>query len=205
MTSAKVAVIDYGIGNLRSAEKALQRVGADAELTGDKSAIESADAVVLPGVGNFGRCMQALHDADLAEVTVAAAESGRQFLGICVGMQMLFEGSEESPDQPGLGVLSGRVVLLPDTVKRPQMQWNPITTSADTPLTRDLVGQWMYFVHSYAVLETNDTLATCEYGTEMVAVAGRDNITATQFHPEKSGHDGLQFLRNFVAAITVPA
>ena len=120
-------------------------------------------------------------------------------------MQMLFEGSEESPDQPGLGVLSGRVVLLPDTVKRPQMQWNPITTSADTPLTRDLVGQWMYFVHSYAVLETNDTLATCEYGTEMVAVAGRDNITATQFHPEKSGHDGLQFLRNFVAAITVPA
>ena len=109
----RIAVIDYGIGNLRSAEKALQRVGADATLTSDQAVIQSADAVVLPGVGNFGRCMEALHDAGLAQVTIDAARDERPFLGICVGMQMLFDGSDESPEQPGLGILPGRVVLLP--------------------------------------------------------------------------------------------
>jgi glutamine amidotransferase len=196
----RIAVIDYGIGNLRSAEKALQRVGADATLTGDHGAIEAADAVVLPGVGNFGRCMEALHEADLAEVTIAAAASLRPFLGICVGMQMLFEGSDESPDQPGLGILPGRVVLLPGDVKRPQMQWNPVASTSEG-LAKTLDGQWMYFVHSYAVITSDVTLATCDYGGEMVAVAGRDNIIATQFHPEKSGQAGLAFLRSFVEQI----
>ena len=198
---SRVAVIDYGIGNLRSAEKALQRVGADANLTGDADQIAEADAVVLPGVGNFGRCMQALHHANLAEPTVAAAASGRPFLGICVGMQMLFDGSDESPDQPGLGILPGRVVLLPDTVKRPQMQWNPIASTAAGTLVAELQEQWMYFVHSYAVLETEAVLATCDYGGDMVAIAGRDNVIATQFHPEKSGQAGLGFLRRFVEQI----
>lgn len=198
---SRVAVIDYGIGNLRSAEKALQRVGADANLTGDADQIAEADAVVLPGVGNFGRCMQALHHANLAEPTVAAAASGRPFLGICVGMQMLFDGSDESPDQPGLGILPGRVVLLPDTVKRPQMQWNPIASTAAGTLVAELQEQWMYFVHSYAVLETEAVLATCDYGGDMVAIAGRDNLIATQFHPEKSGQAGLGFLRKFVEQI----
>jgi len=196
----RIAVIDYGIGNLRSAEKALQRVGADATLTGDHAAIEAADAVVLPGVGNFGRCMEALHEADLAEVTLAAAASGRPFLGICVGMQMLFEGSDESPDQPGLGILPGRVVLLPGDVKRPQMQWNPVVSKSGG-LAQTLDGEWMYFVHSYAVISSDATLATCDYGGDMVAVAGRDNIIATQFHPEKSGQAGLAFLRSFVEQI----
>lgn len=199
----RIAVIDYGIGNLRSAEKALQRVGADATLTGDQATIEAADAVVLPGVGNFGRCVQALHETDLASVTIAAAESGRPFLGICVGMQMLFEGSDESPEQPGLAILPGRVELLPDTVKRPQMQWNPLTTTTPHMLTSELDGQWMYFVHSYAVFTSECTLATCDYGGEMVAIAGRDNVIATQFHPEKSGHAGLAFLRGFVQKTTV--
>jgi len=198
---SRVAVIDYGIGNLRSAEKALQRVGADANLTGDADQIAEADAVVLPGVGNFGRCMQALHNANLAKPTVAAAASGRPFLGICVGMQMLFDGSDESPDQPGLGILPGRVVLLPDTVKRPQMQWNPIASTVAGTLVAELQEQWMYFVHSYAVFETEAVLATCDYGGDMVAIAGRDNVIATQFHPEKSGQAGLGFLRKFVEQI----
>lgn len=204
MVQARVAVIDYGIGNLRSAEKALQRVGADAKLTSSHADIDAADAVVLPGVGNFGRCIEALHDADLAEITVAATASPRPFLGICVGMQMLFEGSEESTTKPGLGVLAGRVVLLPDTVKRPQMQWNTIACTAPHPLVEPSNGQWMYFVHSYAVLQTPTCLATCEYGGPMVAVAGRDNIVATQFHPEKSGQAGLDFLSRFVRRVATP-
>jgi glutamine amidotransferase len=197
----RIAVIDYGIGNLRSAEKSLQRVGADAVLTNDPDVIAAAHAVVLPGVGNFGRCMQALDQAGLTGAAIDAANDKRPFLGICVGMQMLFEGSDESPDQPGLGVLPGRVVLLPDDVKRPQMQWNPITSSASHPLTEPLVGQWMYFVHSYAVIDTPAALATCDYGGPMVAAAGGDHIVATQFHPEKSGQAGLGFLRSFVEQI----
>lgn len=141
----------------------------------------------------------------LAQVTIDAARDERPFLGICVGMQMLFDGSDESPEQPGLGILPGRVVLLPDGVKRPQMQWNPITASVDHPLASQLVDHWMYFVHSYAVLETEASLATCDYGGEMVAIAGRDTIIATQFHPEKSGQAGLDFLRNFVEQIPVGA
>ncbi len=196
-----VAVIDYGIGNLRSAEKALQRVGADASLTSSPDEIATADAVVLPGVGNFGRCMQALHEADLADAALAAAASSRPFLGICVGMQMLFEASEESPDQPGLGVLPGQVRLLPDTVKRPQMQWNPVKSLTAHPVVDSIDGEWMYFVHSYAVLDTAAAIATCDYGGPVVAVAGRDNVLATQFHPEKSGRPGLGLLRAFVEHI----
>ncbi len=199
----RIAVVDYGIGNLRSAEKSLQRVGADAHLTNDTVEIATADAVVLPGVGNFGRCMQALRASQLDAVTIAAAASERPFLGICVGMQMLFEGSDESPDVPGLGVLAGRVVLLPDTEKRPQMQWNPIHSTTSHPMVEPLDGQWMYFVHSYAVMSSDATLATCDYGGDMVAIAGRDNIVATQFHPEKSGHAGLAFLRGFVELVPV--
>jgi glutamine amidotransferase len=199
---ASIAVIDYGIGNLRSAEKALQRVGADAALTSNPGDIEAADAVVLPGVGNFGRCIEALHDSKLAEVTVEAAHSARPFLGICVGMQMLFEGSDESPERPGLGVLPGRVTLLPDTVKRPQMQWNPIQSTSSHPLVRPVDGAWMYFVHSYAVTDTPAALATCDYGGDMVAVAGSESIVATQFHPEKSGRAGLTFLQAFVDQVT---
>ena len=116
-------------------------------------------------------------------------------------MQMLFEGSDESPEQPGLGILPGRVELLPDTVKRPQMQWNPVRPSADHPLITPLDGAWMYFVHSYAVRETDAALATCDYGGDMVAIAGRDNVIATQFHPEKSGRAGLDFLRSFVGQV----
>jgi glutamine amidotransferase len=197
----RIAVLDYGIGNLRSAQKALEKVGADARLTADKSFIDDADAVVLPGVGAFGACLQALRAARLDDVAVQAAESGRPFLGICVGMQMLYEGSDESPSVAGLSLLPGRVRLLPGHVKRPQMQWNALVARrAHDPLLDGLIRDaWMYFVHSYAADDMAHAIATCDYGGPVVAAVGRGNVWATQFHPEKSGRDGLRLLRNFVA------
>jgi glutamine amidotransferase len=200
-SAVRIAVLDYGIGNLRSAQKALETVGADARLTADTAFIDEADAVVLPGVGAFGACMQALRSARLDDVAVRAAESGRPFLGICVGMQMLYEGSDESPSVPGLALLPGRVRLLPGDVKRPQMQWNALVARrALDPLLEGLVrNAWMYFVHSYATDDMAHAIATCDYGGPVVAAVGRNNVWATQFHPEKSGRDGLRLLRNFVA------
>jgi glutamine amidotransferase len=196
-----IAVLDYGIGNLRSAEKALQHVGADARLVSDPVAATGATGVVLPGVGNFGRCMAALRSSGLDRVATQAVRSGRPFLGICVGMQMMYEGSDESPATAGLGILPGRVALLPAGVKRPQMQWNRLDlVRADSPLFAGLTGEtWAYFVHSYAAPASDDVLATCDYGGPMTAVVGRNGLWATQFHPEKSGPAGLQMLANFAA------
>jgi glutamine amidotransferase len=192
-------VLDYGIGNLRSAEKALEHVGADARLTADIEIIDRADAVVLPGVGNFGRCMTALRDSGLDEVAARSAGSGRPFLGICVGMQLLYGGSEESPGMTGLGILDGTVRRLPEGVKHPQMQWNTVRARRDTPLLDGLGDDpWMYFVHSFAPELTDDVVATCDYGGEVTAIAQRGNVMATQFHPEKSGAAGMALLANFV-------
>ena len=132
MNTPKIAVIDYGIGNLRSAEKALQHLGADAALVSDPDVIEGAAAAVLPGVGAFGACMDALDPSGLAGTARSFAASGRPFLGICVGMQLLYDASEESPGRPGLGVLNGTVRRLPDGVKRPQMQWNRLDATEPT-------------------------------------------------------------------------
>ncbi|MCB0995496.1 MAG: imidazole glycerol phosphate synthase subunit HisH [Acidimicrobiales bacterium] len=200
-----IAVVDYGIGNLRSAQKGLERAGADARLTDDPALIAGADGVVLPGVGAFGRCMEALHATGLAAPTIDAAASGRPFLGICVGMQLLYEGSEESPDVAGLGILRGRVRLLPPTVKRPQMQWNRIDVLTPVPLLDGLDGSWMYFVHSYAADDPAHVVASCDYGGPVAAVVAHDNVAATQFHPEKSGRSGLALLANFVAQVTSSA
>lgn len=197
----RLAVLDYGIGNLRSAQKALEKVGADARLTADHAEIEAADGVVLPGVGAFGRCVQALRDADLAGIAGAAARAGTPFLGICVGMQMLYVSSEEDPDARGLDLLEGRVARLPDGVKRPQMQWNVLDVAAPTPMLDRLGGEWVYFVHSYAVVGSPDVVATCDYGGPVVAAVSRDRVWATQFHPEKSGAAGLRLLANFVEAV----
>ncbi len=194
-----IAVLDYGIGNLRSAQKALERVGAEAVLTADPFAVAGADGVVLPGVGHFARCIEALRESGLEEPARAAIDAGTPFLGICIGMQLLYDGSEEAPDVKGMGVLPGRVRLLPDGVKRPQMQWNrldhrptPMLAGLEEPL-------WMYFVHSYAPETSDDVVATCDYGGPVVAAVQRDNLWATQFHPEKSGAPGLALLANFVA------
>lgn len=199
-----IAVLDYGIGNLRSAEKALQHVGGDARLVTSPDEARGADAVVLPGVGAFGACMDALRSSGLDEVALEAADAGTPFLGICVGMQLLYEGSDEDPDAKGLGILPGRIRKLPDDVKRPQMQWNLLELQQpDDPLVRGLGAElWVYFVHSYAAEETGQTIATCDYGGPVVGVVGRaDSLWATQFHPEKSGPVGLQLLRNFVELV----
>jgi glutamine amidotransferase len=197
-----VAVLDYGIGNLRSAQKALERVGADARLTADSGLIADADAVVLPGVGAFGACMDALRECGLDQVAITAANDQRPFLGVCVGMQMLYEGSEESPSSMGLGVLPGRLRLLPETVKRPQMQWNLVDVRRPSRLFANLPDPvWMYFVHSYAAdAEGESVVATCDYGGLVAAAVERDGLWATQFHPEKSGAVGLELLRGFVDA-----
>src|SRR5690606_26876464 len=147
---ALVAVLDYGIGNLHSAQKALQRVGADARLTADPALVRDAAGVVLPGVGSFGRCMEALEASGLDDLAIECATSGRPFLGVCIGMQMLYQGSEESPTVPGLGVLEGTVRRLPDGVKRPQMQWNVLVPRGPSALLAGLPEPtWMYFVHSF--------------------------------------------------------
>ncbi|MGH9282030.1 MAG: imidazole glycerol phosphate synthase subunit HisH, partial [Acidimicrobiales bacterium] len=183
-----IAVLDYGIGNLRSAQKALQRVGADAVLTDDPSVVAEAAGVVLPGVGAFGRCMEALRDAGLDAPARAAIDDGRPFLGICIGMQMLYEWSEEDPDVKGMGVLPGAVRRLPDGVKRPQMQWNVLDAVLPCPLLEGLAAPtWVYFVHSYAPEPGPEVVATCDYGGPVVAAVAQGRLWATQFHPEKSG------------------
>lgn len=196
-----IAVLDYGIGNLRSAEKALQHVGADARLTADPSLVAAADAVVLPGVGAFGACMDAFRAAGLESATRDAVASGRPFLGICVGMQMLFSRSEEDPAAQGLGVIPGTVRWIPPGVKRPQMQWNrlSINNPAD-PIFDGLVADtWMYFVHSLHGVPDDPSVvaATTEYGGLLNVAFRSANVVATQFHPEKSSHDGLRLLENF--------
>ena len=209
MSKPVIAVLDYGIGNLRSAEKALQKVGADARLTRDPAFVASADAVVLPGVGAFGACMDALRGAGLEDVVYGAVDSGRPFLGICVGMQMLFTSSQEDLDARGLDIISGTVKWIPPGVKRPQMQWNKLSfTQPDDAmfegeLLRDASnGSWVYFVHSLHGVPMDPSLvaATCDYGVTLNAAFRQDNVFATQFHPEKSGASGLALLDNFVKA-----
>jgi glutamine amidotransferase len=197
-----IAVLDYGIGNLRSAQKALEKVGAEAVLTGDPAEIDRADGVVLPGVGHVGRCLEALRESGLEDPARDAIDSGKPFIGICVGMQMLYDGSDEAPDAKGMGVLPGRVRLLPDGVKRPQMQWNQLDHRPTSMLAGLADPVWMYFVHSYAPEMSDDVVATCDYGGPVVAAVVRHNLWATQFHPEKSGAAGLRLLANFVASVS---
>lgn len=208
--TATFAVLDYGIGNLRSAQKALQHLGADAALVTDPAGAEGASGVVLPGVGSFGPCARALRASGLDQVVHDAVARGQAFLGICVGFQLLYEGSEEDPGEPGLGILAGTVRSLPTSVKRPQMQWNCLQrVPAPTPESAagsvgmlDGLGAapWMYFVHSYAPQSTEHAVATCDYGGTVVAAVVHGPVWGTQFHPEKSGRSGLAVLANFVRA-----
>jgi glutamine amidotransferase len=198
-----IAVLDYGIGNLRSAQKALQRCGADARLTVDHGLINDADAVVLPGVGAFGACMAALREADLEDAVEDAADSGRPFLGICVGMQMLFDGSDEDEEAVGLGIIPGTIRWLGLDLPRPQMQWNLLQLEMpDDPMFMGLApaDAWVYFVHSLQGVPDDESViaATCTYGGVVNAAFRQENVFATQFHPEKSGGFGLSMLGNFV-------
>ncbi|MGC8463002.1 MAG: imidazole glycerol phosphate synthase subunit HisH [Acidimicrobiales bacterium] len=196
-----IAVLDYGIGNLASAVKAFVHLGVDARLVADPDEAVGADGVVLPGVGAFGPCIRSLRQSGLDRVALHAAEEGVPFLGICVGFQMLFSGSEEEPAEAGLGLLDGSVRRLATECKLPQMQWNQLDpVVAEAGMLAGLpVRPWMYFVHSYAPEPSADTVATCEYGGTVVAAAARGNLWGTQFHPEKSGAAGLALLANFAA------
>ncbi|MGA2522226.1 MAG: imidazole glycerol phosphate synthase subunit HisH [Acidimicrobiales bacterium] len=203
-----IAVLDYGIGNLASAHKALVHLGADARLVTDPDQAEGAAGIVLPGVGAFGRCAQALRASGLVAVVDDARARRLPFLGICIGFQLLYEGSEESPATPGLGVLDGVVRALPPGVKRPQMQWNQLISrpGVDSGLLAGLAERpWVYFVHSYAPDGGDDVVATCDYGGPVVAAAERGPVWGTQFHPEKSGAVGLAILANFVARCVAPS
>ena len=197
-----VAVLDYGIGNLHSAQKALEKMGADARLTVDPGLVADADGVVLPGVGAFGACMRTLRSVGLEQPSLDAVASGRPFLGICVGMQMLFDRSEEDDAAHGLGVIPGTVRWIPPGVKIPQMQWNRLDVClADDPMLAGLgADPWVYFVHSLHGVPDDAAVvaATCEYGVPLNAAFRLGNVFATQFHPEKSGPTGLQLLANFV-------
>lgn len=195
----RLAVLDYGIGNLRSAQKAFEHVGADARLTADLDDIEAADALVLPGVGAFGACMAALRRSGLDAVALDAIAQGRPFMGICVGMQLLYSGSDESPDVEGLGHFDRRIRRLGAGVKHPQMQWNRLVPAVDGhPMLSGLDDMWVYFVHSFAADGGDEVVATCDYGGPVTAAVARDNVWATQFHPEKSAATGLAILRNFL-------
>jgi len=199
-----IAVLDYGIGNLRSAEKALVHLGADACLVTDPEVVAGAQGVVVPGVGAFGPCADALHRSGMREAALDAVDRGVPFLGICIGFQLLYEGSEEAPGVKGLGILDGTVRALPPGVKSPQMQWNQLSRvgSSESVLLAGLGEQpWVYFVHSYAPEMTDAVVATCDYGGPVVAAAERGRVCGTQFHPEKSGAAGLAALSNFVSFV----
>jgi imidazole glycerol-phosphate synthase subunit HisH len=199
-----IAVLDYGIGNLRSAEKALQHLGVDAALTTDPAVARNASGVVLPGVGAFGRCMEQLRESGLEPVVHEAVEAGKPFLGICIGMQMLFDASEEAPGVKGLGIISGDVRRLTVTSERlPHMGWNTLQIRTGSMLFDGIDdGSWLYFVHSYAPVPADEavTAATTEYGGTVVAAVEQGRVWATQFHPEKSAANGLRLLQNFADA-----
>ena len=199
-----IAIVDQGIGNLHSARKGFQHAGARVELTADRGLIRDADAVVLPGVGAFAPCMAALGRTGLDEASLEAVHSGRPFMGICIGMQVLFAGSEEAEGVSGLGVFEQKVRWLPETVKRPQMQWNVLRRRRPHRMLEGLQDPlWVYFVHSLAPEmdpDDDDVVATCEYGGAVAAAVARRNVWAAQFHPEKSSQAGLRILANFVRA-----
>ncbi len=200
-----IAIIDYGVGNLFSVEKAVAALGAPVTVTRDEAVIRAAEKLVLPGVGAFGDCMKNLEATGLIPVIKELVASGRPLLGICVGLQILFDGSEESPGAQGLGLIHGTVrkIQAPE-LKIPHMGWNSLNIRERRAKTDLFAGlsehPYVYFVHSYhAVPEDSSVItATTEYGETLTAAVAQGNLQATQFHPEKSGDVGLQILRNFI-------
>lgn len=198
-----LAIIDYGVGNLFSVEKALVAVGAEARVTSEAEVIRQADRIVLPGVGAFGDCMQELNRSGLVPVLLERVAAGVPLLGICVGLQILFEDSEESPGVPGLGLIKGHVKRIEaEGLKVPHMGWNSLEPVGEKQkLWQGLkLPGYVYFVHSFHAVPADKSVITAvtQYGTELTAAVRQGNIRATQFHPEKSGDVGLAILRNFV-------
>jgi glutamine amidotransferase len=198
---SKIIIIDYGVGNFRNVQKAFQAVGADAEITDSVEVARQAGAVVLPGVGAFGDAIANLRARGLDEPVLAAAEAGKPLFGICVGLQQIFDESEEMGRHVGLGLLPGIVVRFPAGLTVPHMGWNQIEPVRDHPLLNHVEpGDFAYFAHSYyaAPADPSHVVAHTDYGQKFASIVARDNVWAIQFHPEKSQQVGLQLLKNFV-------
>lgn len=198
-----IVIIDYGMGNLRSVSKALEHFGADVKVSSDPNEIANADKLVLPGVGSFGDAMEELRQRGLVDIIQAYIEDQKPFLGICLGLQLLFSESEESPGVQGLGIFPGKIQKFKTAgIKIPQMGWNQTEIVSDHPLLEGIEnGSYFYFVHSYYAQPRDFGMvaAICEYGEDkVVAMVGDANVFATQFHPEKSQEAGLRILNNFV-------
>jgi glutamine amidotransferase len=204
-----IAIVDYGMGNLHSVSKAVERLGYETLISSDEGEILAADGVILPGVGAFGDAMEHLRQSSL-DVTVQKVATGKQpLLGICLGMQLLFSSSEEHGTHEGLGILPGSVVRFTGgDYKVPHMGWNKLQyREENSPLFTGLVEGYVYFVHSYHVLPEvkTDVLATTDYGNDVTAIVGRDSVFGMQFHPEKSGELGMNLLRNFLKLTGKPS
>lgn len=193
-----ITIIDYKSGNLRSISNSFKKIGSQALITDDPSVIADAKHLVLPGVGAFGTAMENIEP--FKDVIYEHIDDGKPFLGICLGLQVLLSSSDEAPGVKGLDVFKGHVARIPEGRKIPHMGWNQITLSKDCPILEGVDGRDFYFVHSYhAVLDDDENLsATADYGFDVTAAISKDNVFATQFHPEKSGEHGLRILRNFV-------
>ena len=198
-----IAIIDYGAGNIQSVSKALKHIGCDCFITNKKDEILSADGAVLPGVGSFGDTVDSLIKYGIKEAVIEFIKSGKPFLGICLGLQLLFPGSEESEGAEGLGIFDGTITKIPngDGLKIPHMGWNSLKITKDSRLFKGIEeNPYVYFVHSYFLNAADKSIvvAQTEYGVTIDAAVEKDNVFATQFHPEKSGNTGLRILKNFV-------
>ena len=199
-----IAIIDYGAGNLQSVKKAFDFIGAESVITNDPKVILSADKILLPGVGSFGDAMDSMQKNGLVETVKECALSGKPFLGICLGLQLLFEESEESPGVKGLGIFKGKIKKFSSDMglKIPHIGWNSLEIKQKDTLFKDIPeNSYVYFVHSYYLHaeDENDIATVTNYGIDFHSAVGKNNIFATQFHPEKSGDVGLQILRNFAS------
>ena len=197
-----IAIIDYGAGNLQSVKKALDYLGYPSEITYDKKKIETASHVILPGVGSFGDAMESMRKRGLEATVKKSADGSRPFLGICLGLQLLFAESEESPDVEGLGIFGGKISRIPsiDGLKVPHMGWNSVSIKQNEGIFKDIPDEsYFYFVHSYYLngADSDSVGATTQYGVEIQCAVQRGLVAATQFHPEKSSEVGLKLLRNF--------
>lgn len=194
-----VAIVDYGAGNVPSVERALRKLGAASERVNTAEKLAIADAIILPGVGHFAALIRAIDERGLRVPLVAAIRNGKPLLGICLGLQAIYESSEEAPELTGLGVLKGRICSLPERVKLPHMGWNRLKPRRDSELLRGLgVEDYFYFAHTFAAQASEETVAVCEYGEAFGAVVQVGRMCAVQFHPEKSAAAGAKLLGNFL-------
>lgn len=198
-----IAIIDYGAGNLSSVKKALDYLGAESKITQNKNEILSASHIILPGVGSFGDAMKSMQERGLVDVVRQAAASGKPFLGICLGLQLLFEHSDESPEAEGLGIFKGDIVTIPKDkgLKVPHMGWNSVSLKQQDGIFSGIEdNSYFYFVHSYYLknAQADAVAATTQYGVEIECAVQKGNVCATQFHPEKSSAVGLRLLDNFI-------